>query len=102
MEQAEKLGVPESDRPKLTYRLGKTGFWLGANPAQAASNLAQSVKSADDPAEGYGLLAQAYEKSGDQTRATEYYRKVMTSNAHNPTNAFARPLAKKKLEMAKP
>src|SRR5205823_4318100 len=53
LEQAEKLGVPESDRPKLTYRLGKTGFWLGANPAQAASNLAQSVKSADDPAEGY-------------------------------------------------
>ena len=43
------------------------------------------------------LLAQAYEKSGDQTRATDYYRKVLASNAHNPTNAFARPLAKKKL-----
>lgn len=43
------------------------------------------------------LLAQAYEKSGDQAQAREYYRKVLTSNAHNPTNAFARPLAKKKL-----
>jgi tetratricopeptide (TPR) repeat protein len=43
------------------------------------------------------LLAQAYEKSGDQVQAMEYYRKVLTSNAHNPTNAFARPLAKKKL-----
>jgi len=43
------------------------------------------------------LLAQAYEKSGDQARAMEYYRKVLASNAHNPTNAFARPLAKKKL-----
>lgn len=43
------------------------------------------------------LLAQAYEKSGDKTRAREYYRKALASNAHNPTNAFARPLAKKKL-----
>ena len=46
------------------------------------------------------LLAEAYEKSGDTAQATEYYRKVLASNAHNPTNAFARPLAKEKL--AKP
>lgn len=44
------------------------------------------------------LLAQAYEKSGDRTQAMECYRKVLNSNAHNPTNAFARPLAKKKLK----
>jgi tetratricopeptide (TPR) repeat protein len=43
------------------------------------------------------LLAQAYEKSGDKAQATEYYRKVLGSNAHNPVNAFARPLAKQKL-----
>jgi tetratricopeptide (TPR) repeat protein len=43
------------------------------------------------------LLAQAYEKSGDKTQAMEYYRKVLASNTHNPTNAFARPFAKKKL-----
>ena len=42
------------------------------------------------------LLAQAYEKSGDQAKAMDYYRKVLSSNAHNPTNAFARPLARKK------
>ena len=42
------------------------------------------------------LIAQAYEKSGDQTQAMEYYRKVLASNIHNPTNAFARPLARKK------
>ncbi len=41
------------------------------------------------------LLAQAFEKSGDNAQAMEYYRKVLASNAHNPTNAFARPLAKK-------
>jgi tetratricopeptide (TPR) repeat protein len=43
------------------------------------------------------LLAQAYEKSGDQALAKEYYGKVLTVNTHGPTNAFARPLAKNKL-----
>ena len=44
------------------------------------------------------LLGQAYEKSGDAAQAKDYYRKVLEMNQHNPTNAFARPLAKKKLE----
>jgi tetratricopeptide (TPR) repeat protein len=46
------------------------------------------------------LLAQAYEKSGDQSEATKYYKQVMTINSHTPTNAFARPLAKKHLGIA--
>lgn len=43
------------------------------------------------------LLAQAYEKPGDAAAAMDFYRKVLESNGHSPTNAFARPLAKKKL-----
>jgi tetratricopeptide (TPR) repeat protein len=43
------------------------------------------------------LLAQAYEKAGDAARAKEYYGKVMANNGHGPTNAFARPVARKKL-----
>jgi tetratricopeptide (TPR) repeat protein len=43
------------------------------------------------------LLAQSYEKAGDPSRATEYYRKVIENNGHGPTNAFARPVARKKL-----
>ena len=43
------------------------------------------------------LLGEAYEKSGDKAHATEYYRKALASNGHNPTNAFARPLVRKKL-----
>jgi tetratricopeptide (TPR) repeat protein len=43
------------------------------------------------------LLGESYEKSGDPSQAMDYYRKVLSSNAHNPTNAFARPLATKKL-----
>ncbi len=44
-----------------------------------------------------GLMAQAYEKMGDKTQAMDYYRKVLTFNMHNPTNAFARPVAMQKL-----
>jgi Flp pilus assembly protein TadD len=44
------------------------------------------------------LLAQAYEKSGEAATARSYYRKVLEINGHNPTVAFSRPLAKKKLE----
>lgn len=43
------------------------------------------------------LLAEAYEKTGDAGQAKNYYGKVLESNVHNPANAFARPLAKKKL-----
>lgn len=44
------------------------------------------------------LLGQAFEKVGDAAQAKDCYRKVLEINNHNPTNAFARPLAKKKLE----
>lgn len=43
------------------------------------------------------LIAQAYERSGDKAQAMMYYRKVLTFDNHNPPNAFARPLAQKKL-----
>lgn len=43
------------------------------------------------------LIAQSYEKGGDAARAREYYGKVMANNGHGPTNAFARPVARKKL-----
>jgi tetratricopeptide (TPR) repeat protein len=43
------------------------------------------------------LIAQTYEKTGDQPQALEYYRKILASNGHNPPAAYARPFAKKKL-----
>jgi Flp pilus assembly protein TadD len=46
------------------------------------------------------LLAQAYEKLGNKAEATIYYRQVLTINSHTPTNAFARPLAQKKMATA--
>ncbi len=44
------------------------------------------------------LMAQAYEKLGNKAQATDYYRQILTFNMHNPTNAFARPLARQKLQ----
>jgi tetratricopeptide (TPR) repeat protein len=43
------------------------------------------------------LMAQAYEKSGDQKNAMDYYHKVLQIYSHNPTGAFSRPLAEKKV-----
>jgi tetratricopeptide (TPR) repeat protein len=43
------------------------------------------------------LLAQTYEKLGDMAHAKDYYQQVMAINAHNPSSAFARPLARQKL-----
>ena len=43
------------------------------------------------------LTAEAYEQLGDTSRARDYYRKVLASNSHGITNAFARPLARRKL-----
>ena len=43
------------------------------------------------------LLGEAYEKAGDAAQAKSHYEKVLEVNSHNPANAFARPLASKKL-----
>jgi tetratricopeptide (TPR) repeat protein len=43
------------------------------------------------------LIGMAYEKSGDQAQATEWYRKASAVRAHNPPAAFAKPFTRKKL-----
>lgn len=46
------------------------------------------------------LIAETYEKLGKTADAMEYYRKALAiATGHNPPNAYARPLAKKKLGM---
>ena len=86
-------GTNPQQAPFFPYLEGYVAFHLGDTKAAIAA-----LQKADqrDPFI-LVLLAQAYEKSGDKTQAIEYYRKVLASNNHNPTNAFARPIAKKKL-----
>jgi tetratricopeptide (TPR) repeat protein len=43
------------------------------------------------------LLGMTYEKLGEKEKAMECYKKAMTTTAHNPPAAFARPFARKKL-----
>jgi tetratricopeptide (TPR) repeat protein len=44
------------------------------------------------------LIAQTYEKLGDQAKALEYYRMAANTTAHSVPAAFARPFARSKLE----
>jgi Flp pilus assembly protein TadD len=46
------------------------------------------------------LMAQSYEKIGDEAQAKTLYQKILTFNTHNPPNAFARPIAQKKVGKA--
>ena len=86
-------GTNPQQAPFFPYLEGYVAFYLGDIKAAIAD-----LQKADqrDPFI-LVLLAQAFEKSGDKTQAVDYYRKVLAANNHNPTNAFARPIAKKKL-----
>jgi tetratricopeptide (TPR) repeat protein len=89
---ADKGTNPEQ-APFFPYLEGYVAFYLGDTKAAIAA--LQKAEQRDPFI--LVLLAQAYEKSGDKAQAVEYYRKVLGVNSHNPTNAFARPIAKKKL-----
>jgi tetratricopeptide (TPR) repeat protein len=98
---AAKAALDKANNPDqarfFPYLTGYVAFYLGDYKTAIAD-----LEKADqrDPLI-LALLAESYEKSGDSAKAMDYYRKVLASNAHNPTNAFARPLAKKKLASEK-
>jgi TolA-binding protein len=79
LDQAEQAGVPEEDRPRLTYRLGKVGFHTGAPVQQVIDQLQESVEAAENNrVEGYDLLTRAYLRltPPDLNRALEANRKL--------------------------
>jgi tetratricopeptide (TPR) repeat protein len=90
----DKAKNPDQER-FFPYLTGYVAFYGGEY--KTAIN---SLEKADqrDPM-NLALLAESYERSGDASKAMDYYRKVLGINSHNPTNAFARPLAKQKLQM---
>jgi tetratricopeptide (TPR) repeat protein len=90
----DKAKNPDQER-FFPYLTGYVAFYGGEY--KTAIN---SLEKADqrDPM-NLALLAESYEKSGDESKAMDYYRKVLAINSHNPTNAFARPLARQKLQM---
>jgi tetratricopeptide (TPR) repeat protein len=86
-------GTNPDQAPFFPYLVGYVAFYSGDYKAA----LAEFMKGNQNDPFILSLIAQSYEKLGDQSAAKEYYTKVMASTAHNPTNAFARPLARKKL-----
>ena len=94
---AAKAALEKANNPDqaqfFPYLTGYVAFY-GGDYKTAITELAKA--SQEDPFI-LMLLAQSYEKAGDSARAKEYYGKVLANNGHGPTNAFARPVARKKL-----
>jgi len=77
------------------YLTGYVAYYLGEYKTAVADFQQASQR---DPFI-LAMLAQAYEKTGEKQKAEELYKKILTINAHNPTGAYARPLARQKLGM---
>jgi tetratricopeptide (TPR) repeat protein len=94
---AAKAALDKAQNPDqaifFPYLTGYVAFY-GGDYKTAITDLS---KANQDDAFILVLLAQSYEKTGDSQRAREYYEKVLANNGHGPTNAFARPIARKKL-----
>jgi tetratricopeptide (TPR) repeat protein len=88
-------GTNPDQAPFFPYLVGYVAFYSG----DYKSALAEFMKGNQNDPFVLSLIAQSHEKLGDQAAATDYYKKVMTFTTHNPNNAFARPLARKKLGM---
>jgi len=94
---AAKAALDKSNNPNqaqfFPYLTGYVAFY-GGDYKTAIADLSKA--SQEDPFI-LVLLAESYEKTGDAVRAKEYYAKVIANNGHGPTNAIARPIARKKL-----
>jgi tetratricopeptide (TPR) repeat protein len=75
------------------YLLGYIAFYSG-DTARAIAELAKADQQ--DPFILL-LLAQASERGGQAVEAKAYYEKVLASTSHAVNNAFARPVARRKL-----
>ncbi len=95
---AAKIALDKANNPDqlrfYPYLTGYVAFYAG----DYKTAIAELEKADQHDPLILVLLGEAYEKTGDMAHAKDYYRKVLEINTHNPTNAFARPLAKKKLE----
>jgi tetratricopeptide (TPR) repeat protein len=61
LDQAEALGVPLADQPRLLYLLASAWHHCGAEPQRVIAALNRCVElPGNDRLEGYGMLAEAY------------------------------------------
>jgi tetratricopeptide (TPR) repeat protein len=99
---AAKAILDKGDNPQqaqfFPYLVGYVAFY-GGDYKLALTELQKANQS--DPFIQV-LIAQTYEKLGDKEQALQFYRKAMGSNAHNPPNAAARLLARKRVTEPRP
>jgi Flp pilus assembly protein TadD len=88
-------GTNPEENIQYPYLAGYVALYL-KNYTEAIAELQQADQK--DPFV-LMLLAESYEGAGDQARARAAYTKVLASNAHSLNNAFARPVAQKKLSV---
>jgi tetratricopeptide (TPR) repeat protein len=84
-------GTNPQQAPFFPYLAGYVALYAGDYRAA----LAELQKANQDPFI-LVLIAQTYERLEDKDQATQYYKKAMGSNAHNPPNAAARRMARSK------
>jgi tetratricopeptide (TPR) repeat protein len=91
----DKKTLPEAQAIYVPYLTGYVAFYLGDY------NTALTALQKADQKDPFilALLAQTEEKLADKKAAKDYWTRVLGIYSHNPTNAFARPLAKKALGM---
>ena len=87
-------GGHEDQRIQYAYLRGYVEFYLGHYSA-AVTELQEADQQ--DPFILL-LLAAANEKLGQPDRARDYYLKVLASTSHAVNSAFARPVARRKIE----
>jgi tetratricopeptide (TPR) repeat protein len=88
----EKGAIPEQ-QPFFPYLAGYVAFYA-ADYVTALNELNQANQN--DPFIQC-LIAETYEKLGQQDKAKDYYRKAASAAFHNPAAAYAVPFAKMKL-----
>ena len=87
-------GTNAAQQVYFSYLAGYVAFYAGDYRAALAD--LQNVQLTDPFIQC--LIAQTYEKLGDQAKALEYYRMAANTTAHSVPAAFARPFARSKLE----
>jgi Flp pilus assembly protein TadD len=80
--------------PFLPYLLGYVAFYAG----DYKTALEQFQKANPNDAFILAMTGETLEKLGDKNQAMDYYRRALAFTTHNPPVAYARPLAKKKLQ----
>jgi tetratricopeptide (TPR) repeat protein len=78
LEEAVKGIVPDSDRPRFTYALGKARYHTGASAQEVINCLAGTVDSAmEDRAEGYQMLTESYLRLSNYLGALDVNKKQL-------------------------